>query len=377
MATSVGSGTAARAQAWERYPWVSLFSGYENDRFIDQGPVTVTVPGGPFIDLRPGILLSRGLAPRTRLNLDAVLSWERFDNDENRSLLGAVANAEVRRRFGAMGRWRITAGTNYFGDSVQEELERVRLGGEAAIGLTGRRGFVELIAGIQWRRFPNLTTPDASGIEGTYTELGPSASLNGAFRPSRRLEISGYVLVQGTGARDPSLDSRSLLGQVGVRWQMIGPLELFGSALASQRLFAAFPSGEDTDTYHQFGVGVSWPIGRRVDLFARFATAEYTDVLGVPDDSDRFSLGVSWWPGGRGVREIVEPLTLDLPAADDAKRTFAGEPRRFELDAPGAREVSIVGDFNGWDPRTNPMRRAGNGHWDTTVALHRRASHGG
>src|SRR5262249_42249334 len=33
--------------------------------------------------------------------------------------------------------------------------------------------------------------------------------------------------------------------------------------------------------------------------------------------------------------------------------------------APNARRVSVVGDFNGWDPRTNPMRRlVENGVWE-------------
>lgn len=367
MAMSVGNGSAAFAQGWESYPWVSLFAGYENDRLLDQGAVPVVVPGGNFVDLRSGILLSRTLSPRTRLNLDAVASFERFDNDENRRLLGASANAEVRRRFGALGRWRLTLGANYFGDSVQEEIDRFRLGAEAAAGITGRRGFLEAIAGAQGRRFPNFTTPDETSALGTYTEMGALAGLNGAVRPWRRLELSGYVTVQGTQARDPALDSRMLLAQLGVRLGLVGRLDAFGSAMTQERVYTAAQPGTDTDTYRQLGVGLAWSAGRHFDVFARFAWAEYTDVLGITDDIERYSVGITWWPGGHGVREVR--MQIPLTAVESSSRVRAGEPHRFAHDAPGAGRVSVVGDFNGWDPTANPMRAAGDGHWETEIAL--------
>ncbi|HJW43867.1 MAG TPA: 1,4-alpha-glucan branching protein GlgB [Geothrix sp.] len=40
----------------------------------------------------------------------------------------------------------------------------------------------------------------------------------------------------------------------------------------------------------------------------------------------------------------------------------------FAVWAPNARSVSVVGDFNGWDGRRNPLRAAGaNGFWETFV----------
>jgi 1,4-alpha-glucan branching enzyme len=41
----------------------------------------------------------------------------------------------------------------------------------------------------------------------------------------------------------------------------------------------------------------------------------------------------------------------------------------FVLDDPGAKQVFLSGEFNGWSPDTMPMRRYGDGHWEITVAL--------
>lgn len=40
---------------------------------------------------------------------------------------------------------------------------------------------------------------------------------------------------------------------------------------------------------------------------------------------------------------------------------------RFAVWAPAARAVSVVGDFNAWDPKANPMERVQDGIWSTVV----------
>ncbi len=43
-------------------------------------------------------------------------------------------------------------------------------------------------------------------------------------------------------------------------------------------------------------------------------------------------------------------------------------PVAMALELANARTVSVVGDFNGWDPAANPMQRVGaNGPWSTTL----------
>ena len=44
---------------------------------------------------------------------------------------------------------------------------------------------------------------------------------------------------------------------------------------------------------------------------------------------------------------------------------------RLMFDAPSARQVSVVGDFNGWrDDSTRMQREEGTGRWAVTLALH-------
>lgn len=42
---------------------------------------------------------------------------------------------------------------------------------------------------------------------------------------------------------------------------------------------------------------------------------------------------------------------------------------RFEIPAPDAKRVVLVGDFNSWDPKGIPMRREANGLWSIEVSL--------
>jgi hypothetical protein len=62
---------------------------------------------------------------------------------------------------------------------------------------------------------------------------------------------------------------------------------------------------------------------------------------------------VLWLRSGRGG---------DLPSD-------AATPVQFVLRADGARTVSLVGDFNDWDPVATPLAESGRGVWSAIVAL--------
>ena len=51
---------------------------------------------------------------------------------------------------------------------------------------------------------------------------------------------------------------------------------------------------------------------------------------------------------------------------------FEGDRVVFRTWAPNAKAVSVVGDFNGWNPEANPMHRADE-IWETEIdGLYRR-----
>ena len=52
----------------------------------------------------------------------------------------------------------------------------------------------------------------------------------------------------------------------------------------------------------------------------------------------------------------------------DSKRQSA-HPVNFRCHAPGAKEVALIGDFNGWDPETHPMKRQVDGTWQIQLPL--------
>ena len=41
----------------------------------------------------------------------------------------------------------------------------------------------------------------------------------------------------------------------------------------------------------------------------------------------------------------------------------------FTLEAPAAGEVIVAGDFNNWNLKSHPMKKAGNGIWNRTMVL--------
>lgn len=52
------------------------------------------------------------------------------------------------------------------------------------------------------------------------------------------------------------------------------------------------------------------------------------------------------------------------------RRPAADQGISFTLDAPGASRVTLVGDFNNWDPAATPLVRVSEtGRWETVVPL--------
>ncbi|MFS8636710.1 MAG: hypothetical protein FWJ74_01400 [Gemmatimonadota bacterium] len=77
-----------------------------------------------------------------------------------------------------------------------------------------------------------------------------------------------------------------------------------------------------------------------------------------------------WFAHGRGaVGGATAPeagLSAAATAADDPDSLV---PAQFVLHVGGARSVSVVGDFNDWDPQATPLAYAGDGVWSVVVRV--------
>ena len=55
--------------------------------------------------------------------------------------------------------------------------------------------------------------------------------------------------------------------------------------------------------------------------------------------------------------------------SEDKSPTNVTRTSQFALHAPTARQVSLAGDFNDWDPKAGPMHKGPDGVWHLNVAL--------
>jgi hypothetical protein len=106
------------------------------------------------------------------------------------------------------------------------------------------------------------------------------------------------------------------------------------------------------------------------------AEAEGTEVVKIPaaavpaEAPPRLlmPLAVAWPNTG-----LAEPAQAPKQAAAlERARTSTAPPSvkvTFVLLEPYAKQVSLCGDFNRWASDATPMKRQGDGRWETTVAL--------
>lgn len=120
---------------------------------------------------------------------------------------------------------------------------------------------------------------------------------------------------------------------------------------------------------HDAGGRSGLPVGPRA------LTARFTDQL-----MRRLAVTVPARAGRRGAARLAFALAAVAVLVAAGLGVWLGGLRpsgqevlvRFELVAPEARSVSLVGDFNGWDPTRLPMRDAtGEGAWRIAIRLKR------
>lgn len=353
--------------AWSAYPWLTFSGGYENNRLHDPDLDRFLLPGEGLLGVMPGIRLGGRLGERVRLDLSGQLGYERFQNTSDRSVLGGAVDADLRVQVGGPWLWRSTLAGNRYTDSAYETANRTGGGLETGFGIARPGWSLELIGGGEGRRYDNLATSDDAGVLGTYTETGLSAGLGGSARVGAGGLFSARLVRQWTDARDSLYDADSWLTQASARTGIGFGTFLTLSALGQLRSFSSRPVPEDDDSYWQVGAGLDRAVTRTVRITARYAFARVTDPTGASENLHRATLAATW---GLGVPSRIggEP-GLRLPADLVAPTLRENETRLFRCHAPGAREVSLVGDFNGWDPAAHPLEPDRDGWWQVEVRL--------
>jgi hypothetical protein len=79
---------------------------------------------------------------------------------------------------------------------------------------------------------------------------------------------------------------------------------------------------------------------------------------------------------GVGLFSLIPERVVEVPVASVPAQTIAAgstqQPTvfvRLVLLQPGARSVSVAGDFNGWNPAQTPLERSDGGMWTATIPL--------
>ena len=81
------------------------------------------------------------------------------------------------------------------------------------------------------------------------------------------------------------------------------------------------------------------------------------------------------WRGAAGNAELTFLMNSAVPLHSrgaSPSQPSNGRPRHlvdFFCHAPEAKQVSLIGDFNGWEPTANPMNRMPDGGWVLRLEL--------
>jgi 1,4-alpha-glucan branching enzyme len=60
---------------------------------------------------------------------------------------------------------------------------------------------------------------------------------------------------------------------------------------------------------------------------------------------------------------------MTTQSVKDQSFTNVNRTTQFAFPAPTARQVSLAGDFNNWDPKAGPMQKGSDGVWYLSVSL--------
>ncbi|MBN1503819.1 MAG: isoamylase early set domain-containing protein, partial [Candidatus Eisenbacteria bacterium] len=275
------------------------------------------------------------------------------------------------QNLGGSFRGRVSATLAYLDDSGLKTARRLGAAGELGVALVGSEWSAEAWAGGGSRMYPDLTVQEHMNRRSTYDELSWSAGTTLRFSSGGRFGLRADGSHQATDSPDPLFDSRSWVASVNLDVRPASRLSLTAHGTYQWRSFDSRPEGGDTDEYWQAGLGLRHSLGHGWALSARCAYSEYGWPDGIRESSFRLLAGVERAWG----RPSVTPLpSVDIDALTRASRGWIQKPDAsgrvcFRVTAAGAARVSVVGDFNAWDPEATPLKPGADGRWEGCAVI--------
>jgi len=357
---------------------LELGYGYDSNLFLDAAPVltpgqraaTAPVADSYFHLLAQPILALRGAGHA----VDAGYSVWLRQTTAHAALLnqgGRLAYRTPRAHgldlnfSGAVERQRI-------GDADEREHGFWLAAGEAWLdAVVGTATRLQAGYRYRWQRYPELAT--TSGAAQRHHEH--SALLGLGTRPATGLELDLRLQFSHNDSNDVSFDYERGRAQLLARWQPRPWVGLGGEYAVSVQYL---PHGADdplglsgrvrvgarTDVIHTVGALAAVRLARGLEAYVRY------DGAFASSSVDTLSFRRHVVAGGLrgelviGRRWRARAVGSGAPAAlAPASQGAGARVVRFQLRAPHARQVAVVGDFNGWDAGRGAMQRDAGGVW--------------
>ena len=355
---------------WQIQPEVRIGGGYESDLVIDPGLARTVVPGGSFMELAPALTARRWLGGRGLASLGAFATIQQFINDDSRRLFAQTVRGDLFYSFESIrGRW--SANLSYFDDSKRETVRRLGAGTELGLAWIQPGWHMELWGGLNGRQYPEITVVTSSNQANTYGELAWSGGATLGLRPAERVNCQLSGMYQFTDSDDFLFDSNSWTAMGNLDTRLVSSLYLTVSGTYQERDFTNRLAGLDKDKYWQIGSGFRYTLAPGWTAAVRGGFSIYTWTDGAAEDAHRVTVAFSYsW----GRRTAIRPPRVDVGSLVRESGGSVQQPDvegnvHLRVHAPGARNVSVAGDFNGWQPDRAPLRPAGNGWWEIHISL--------
>jgi hypothetical protein len=364
-----GAAPVLAQNPWTLSPFISVSGGHESNYLLDPAGAAIVVPGGSFLDLSPGVELTRQPSRQLDLRLGTRATAERFFNDEDRTLYGQVAWGDLFYSLSPRTRLRFSLSGDYFNDTQLSTLRRFGGGGEFGLIYSFRRLNLEGFVGGRGVSYPRADALDDQGQNTSYREARLNLGLVATASLTPRVFVRGSLVTRATNSVDPLYDGSALLSDLSLRWLPQRRVRIDLNYSRQDRRFDHRTSAFDDDLYEQWGAGASYEITPGASLSLRYSEGTYTDPAGAKQDTDRIELALRLGSSLLGASRPTLPLATDYSKQAPLGPEQDAEGTIFRVLAPKARRVSVGGDFNGWQQENAPMKPAGDGWWQLRLKI--------